>query len=464
MLTRWLVGLCCAVNRAGLVLGLAVVQAALATVVWDSVVKLTTDPSYQVLGYSAQRSLVVDRSGNVWVFWLDQRTVPYQIWLRQFDASTGIWLPEEQLTFQRAQCYPAAAAADCQGNVHVVWHMETWPYRGIWHKRYDAARRIWLSETLFHPLAIERTGRYPVIAALPGSTRVAVTWLGHTDTSTTLQVISRELVPDSGWTEPFAVTSAHSEHNFPALGFDATGNLLVAWQGKDEGNFYNQIFCRRRVRGEWQPLERVSDMPGAPDQYNPAVSAGSDGNHCHVAWHGRRQAEFYLRPLYRQRTPSGWLSIEEPGGTVNYQRDQVDLADIGTARVAAVWRSQLIDKPGCYELVFCERDSGGYWSTPEVIATIGNGSLCEPTIAVKERDIHIVWYDERSGDFDIYYRHGTIASALAERTALHSGCLANHGIELFDAVGRSLGAIPDRPGVYFLWRSEAHPRKLVRMR
>lgn len=447
-------------GRAGLILAIAVARAAFGTVIWDSIIRLTSNPSHQHLGYSGQRSLAVDRSGNIWVFWLDQRTIPYQLWYRRYEAASRIWLPEEQLTYQPVNCYPAAAAADCQDNIHLVWHMEAWPCRGIWYKRYDAGRRIWLPETLFHPLAAERNGRYPVIAALPGTARVAAVWAGLTDTSTTGQIILRELVPDSGWTEPFSVTTASCDHQHPSLAFDSTGGLFVVWQGKDQGNPSNQIFCRRRIRGEWQPFELVSAMPAAPDQYNPAVSVSPDGNYCHIFWHGRRQTETYLRPLYRQRTPSGWLNIEAPGGSVNFQREQLDGADLKNGKAAAVWRSQLTSPPPTSELLYCERDSTGYWSAPEIVAAIDTGTICEPTILINSGDIHIVWYNASAGNSEIYYRHGTIPNAVAER-ATRTGSLPAGQTGLFDSAGRRAPALPRRPGVYFLRQGGAGTRKLV---
>ncbi len=431
-----------------------------AAVVWDSVVRLTTDPTYQLLGSSGQRSMAVDPAGNVWVFWLDQRTVPYQLWYRRYDAPTRVWLPEERLTSQSQQCYPAAVVADLLGNIHLVWHMEAWPCRGIWYKPFDAARRLWLPETLFQPLPNDRVGRHPVITALAGSTRIAVAWYGHSDTSTVWQIVLRELIPDSGWTELFSVTSALCDHFYPALGYDAEGNLFVVWQGRDNGGVYNQIFCRRRVSGQWQPVEHVSDMPNAPDQYNPAISVSPDGGYCQVLWHGRRQSEIYLRPLFRQRTPSGWLAIEEPGGITSFQQEQVDIADLGMGRAAAVWRNQLTDALASSELLYCERDSTGYWSAPEPVIAINTGIVLEPTIAVMGRDIHVVWYDGSSGNYDIYYRHGTFASAVTNEAG--RACplpTARH--RLYDATGRRIGSVPQRAGVYFLQQSGTATRKLL---
>ncbi|MBM3315991.1 hypothetical protein FJY71_09210, partial [candidate division WOR-3 bacterium] len=233
-------------RRCSALLALLLATAGGFDVAWDTVVRLTNDPASQYAGFGGQRPVAVDPAGNVWVVWVDQRTVPYQLWYRKRDALTG-WQPEQQLTSRPVSCFPAAVAADGAGNVHVAWHLDGWPDRGIWYKRYDAARAAWLPETLVHPLASHRTGQYPVLATAPGSARVQLVWYGHTDTGTYWQVLHREYRPDSGWSEAFPVTTVLCSHDQSSVAADSAGNVYVVWCGMDRSSQYNHIHHRRRV-------------------------------------------------------------------------------------------------------------------------------------------------------------------------------------------------------------------------
>jgi len=61
----------------GLVLFCALASASAAEVTWDTIIRLTTNPSSQVTGYTGQRSIAVDGAGDVHVVWQEQRDVLY---------------------------------------------------------------------------------------------------------------------------------------------------------------------------------------------------------------------------------------------------------------------------------------------------------------------------------------------------------------------------------------------------
>jgi hypothetical protein len=402
----------------------------------------------------------VDPTGNVWVAWLDQRTVPYQLWCRKYDADSSAWLPEQRLTARAVNCFPAAVATDGEGNIHVAWHEESWPERGIWYKRYDAAQSAWQAETLLHPLPSHRNGSYPVLSTAPNSDRVQLVWAGHTDTSTVQHILHREYRPDSGWSGVTQVTTAWCNHDQAAVAADSAGNVCAVWSGMDLGSLYNHVHCRRRVAGRWQDVEHVSDMPGAPTQYAPAVAVSPDGRRTGVIWHGRASGDIYQRIIYRQRTPAGWLDVEDASPRIDFQQEYPDVA-FAAGSTAAVWRGPTGSSPSVCQLSYAERDSTGYWSSPQQLTSNASGNVCEPAIATAGRDLHVVWYDNSSGNQDAYYLHGTRPSAVFEPKPREPPRQLG-ALRLLDACGRVV-TVPRDPGVYFIMAAPGGPalRKLV---
>ncbi|MEO0079647.1 MAG: T9SS type A sorting domain-containing protein [candidate division WOR-3 bacterium] len=373
---------------------------------WDSIFQLTFDPASQVLAYGFQRAITSDPLGNLHVAWLDQRTVPYQIWYRKFDRRAGMWLPETMLTSRPVNCFPPSVAGDGQGNVHLAWHMESRPCLGLWYKRYDAALGRWRPDTLLDTTGASRLLRLPAVAARSGAAEVHIVWFGYSDTGNVYQVFHKEFRPDSGWRPTEQVTSANCSHEQATVAVDSAGDLCVVWLGLDLGGSCAQVYCRRRVEGVWQDVELVSDFANPWTQSSPCVAAGPNGT-WHVVWHGRQGIQTYQAVYHRLRTPEGWSGIWAVSGAVEHQQENPSVACRQGNECHVVWEGMTDLSPATRQVLYAYRSSAGYWSLPQQLTNRTQGDIRRPSIATDpDSGLHLVWHDASSGNLDVFYLHG----------------------------------------------------------
>jgi len=375
-------------------------------VTWDTIVGLTDDAAGQLTGYGGQHSIAVDAGGNVHVAWLDQRDVPYQVWYRRYDAGTSTWLAETALTTRPAKCFRPGMACDSAGNVHLVWHIESYTGPGIWCKRYDAATERWKPDTLIDATTTLQPQSYPSVACVPGSGDVEVAWYGLPDTGISNQVFVKEWHQTAGWDSAMPASTAPVNHDQVSLAAGTNGDLAVVWCGLDFGNDYKQVFCRRRVSGVWQDIELGSDLPTGLTQYAPGVAFDHDGA-IHVVWHGRSLMNTYQQVFYRRHDAAGWSGIDSISGVRAYQQQFPSIVCDATGRCHAVWCSKA--GSGRTQLIYAQRDTNGVWSSPMILTGFDSASISYPSITCDAGGgIHIVWHDDHTGNQDVYYLHGVM--------------------------------------------------------
>ena len=441
-----------------LILFFALAGAGAADVTWDTVVRLTSSSASQYTGYGWQHSIAVDAAGNVHVAWLDQRDVPYQVWYRRYDAGTSAWLAETTLTNRPANCFRPGIACDSAGNVHLAWHMESYLGPGIWHKYYDAATHHWRADTVIDSTTTNQPQQYPSVACVPGTGDVEVAWYGSPDTGMYGQVFLRERHATTGWDSAMQVSEASVSHDQVSVAAGTNGDLAVVWVGKDFGNDYNQVYCRRRVGSAWQSTELVSDISLGLSQYSPCVALDREGA-VHVVWHGRSMMNTYQQVFHRQCDSLGWSGIDSISGERAYQQQYPSVACDPAGRCHAVWCGEAGSEHT--QLLYGQRDTNGVWSSPMTLTSLDSGDVSYPSITCDaDSGIHVVWSDASSGNQDVYYLRGfTPGAALAEtpsaelrttsvRPTLVRGDRPRTGLVVLDACGRAVTALA--PGVYFV--------------
>ncbi len=382
-----------------------------ADVTWDTIMPLTTNSAGQITGYSGQHSVAVDASGDVHVAWLDQRSVPYQIRYRRYDAATSTWLAETTLTTQQANCSQPGLGCDSAGNVHVAWQVCNWNPLGVgtWAKRYNATTHHWRADTLIDSTSTSQPQQYPSVACVPGSGDLEVGFYKLPDTGLYTQVFLRERHPSTGWDSVVQVSSAAVSHDHVSVAAAADGDLAAAWVGRDFGGDYNQICCRRRVDAVWQSQELVSNIATGLTQYSPCVAFDRRGA-LHVVWYGRSMMNTYQQVFHRECGYEGWSGIDSVSGERPSQQQYPSVACDAAGRVHVVWCGQT--SGANTQLMYAQRDTDGVWSSPAFLTSLDSGTVSYPSLVCDGGSgIHIVWYDDHTGNQDVYYLHGTTPGA-----------------------------------------------------
>jgi hypothetical protein len=111
--------------------------------------------------------------------------------------------------------------------------------------------------------------------------------------------------------------------------------------------------------------------------------------------------------LYYKRSPDGgatWSALKRLTWTsVGAYSPAIDLDSGDTIHL--VWSD---DTPGYAEIYYkASPDGGGTWSAAQRI-TWTSGDSYSPALVIDSGDnIHVVWYDNTPGNYEIYYKKGS---------------------------------------------------------
>jgi hypothetical protein len=170
----------------------------------------------------------------------------------------------------------------------------------------------------------------------------------------------------------------------------------VTWTDDRDGNY--EIYYKRSIdRGSnWGIDTRLTNSSGS--SFNPSMAVKD--SFLHVLWYDFRDGSW---EIYYKRSIDGGLSWE-PDVRLTY-----DPADSFNASIAvsgtlvyAVWGDY---RDGNGEIYFKKSsDKGASWDQ-DVRLTIDTAASRRPCISASGSTVDIVWFDKRDGDNEIYYKH-----------------------------------------------------------
>ena len=174
--------------------------------------------------------------------------------------------------------------------------------------------------------------------------------------------------------------------------------LHVAWSDARDGN--DEIYSMHSSDGgtTWSADSRLT-FDSALSEY-PSIAAS--GSTVHVAWWDSRDIDWEL--YYKRSTDGGstWEADERLTDSPGYSQSP-SIGASGSS-VHVVWFD---DRDGNQEIYYKRStDAGLTWSADSNL-TNDPASQGVPCIAVSGSNIHTVWNDYRDGNFEIYYKFST---------------------------------------------------------
>ncbi|MBA7620246.1 hypothetical protein ES703_27591 [subsurface metagenome] len=154
---------------------------------------------------------------------------------------------------------------------------------------------------------------------------------------------------------------------------------------------------------QWEPDERLTvDVADSYTSENNAWCIAAEEDTVHVVWYDHRDANWEI--YYKRSTDGGtsWGTDTRLTDDLNFSR--FPSVAVEGSDVHVVWYDI---RDGNWEIYYKRSTDGGTsWGTDTRLTDNINFSFC-PSIAVSGSDVHVVWYDTRDGNWEIYYKRST---------------------------------------------------------
>ncbi|MGQ9582932.1 MAG: hypothetical protein ACUVV6_05385, partial [Thermoplasmatota archaeon] len=208
----------------------------------------------------------------------------------------------------------------------------------------------------------------------------------------------------------------------PVLAIGPGDELYIAWVDQREYDLNIYLTSSGDRGGSFSPAVRVNDDASGHKylQDSPDVAVGPDGT-VWVVWMDNRSGD---EDIYMATSTDGGSTFspntrvdDGPPGT---NQSHPSIAISGSGRVAVAWE----DTRGGDRDIRCAFSDGGssFGPSSRVNTDLSGREQLRPRLAADQGgEFHIVWYDNRSGDFDIYYARSQGASILPEIRVDSSG-------------------------------------------
>jgi hypothetical protein len=174
---------------------------------------------------------------------------------------------------------------------------------------------------------------------------------------------------------------------------------------------YLIIFCiliSAHTNAQWQPDVRLTNNPGYSfTSYNNAWCIAAGGNNVHVVWVDQRDGnggEIY----YKRSTDEGTTWESDVRLTIDLAISFAPSVAVSGQSVHVVWYDE---RDGNQEIYYKRSTDGGISWGFDTRLTNENTSSLYPSLAVSGQIVHIVWYDLRNFNEEVYYKRSSDGGA-----------------------------------------------------
>jgi len=366
------------------------------------------------LSPSNAKCVAFDSSGMVHAVWHDDTPGNYEIMYLRFDTLTAFPAEPRRITWNSGVSRDPAIALLSDSSVFVTWTEDSdGPVTTI-----DFAR--FLPDSSF--LADSGGVSVPLYACTNASvaagpdTSAHVVWIQKT--GLTYSVFYRKW--HFGWVgEPVNVSASTGICSNPCVCVDALGRVHTAWSDNVSGN--NEVYYRGFSEpGGWGDVTRVSFSYAIA--WSPSLAADANGD-VFVVWSDKRHGYFdiYFRRYLRG---VGW------GNEKRVTHDSAVSANPSAAvdcdgNLHIVWEDYRDGNEEIYYRRVTDSDGPGWDPTDTRLTDDIYTSWDASVVADCAGNAHVLWADNRTSNFEIYYKLGIAPVPVdVELLDFHAECKA----------------------------------------
>ena len=306
------------------------------------------------------------------------------------------WQPDVRLTNDTATSYTAYCSAwsiATVGNVvHIVWFDSRDGGSEIYYKRSTDGGVSWGMDTRLSNAA--GLSEFPSISA--SASDVHVCWGDERDGALEIYY-KRSTDGGMSWGADTRLTYAAAYSSYPSTA--VSGPIVhAAWEDARDGDL--EIYYKRSTDGgtSWGADTRLTNSVGGSE--NPSIAVS--GTVVHVVWNDDRDGN---NETYYKRSTDGGVTW---GADTRLTNDRADGSRsalfVAGPEVHVVWYDE---RDGNREIYYKRStDAGVSWGA-DTRLTIDLAPSNNPTVSVSGPIVHLVWHDERDGNKEVYYKRST---------------------------------------------------------
>ncbi|MEW6684794.1 MAG: DNRLRE domain-containing protein [Candidatus Edwardsbacteria bacterium] len=375
--------------------------------VWGDDVRLTNDSFASYLSWNNGKVMVQEDSILGIVFY-DNRDSNYEVYfLRSWDKGED-WEPETRVTYDALpSIFPVIAGA--QGKFFLVWCQEISGSYNLFFKYSTDFGSTWSSDTSLTNLTTDCGS--PSLAVFGDTLHLVF----HNNRTGNYEIFyKRSVNGGTTWSPDTQLTNNPASSYFPSL--TVTGDTLhLVWFDERDANF--EIYYKRSTDGglTWSSDIRIT-LNDSVSAY-PSIVAG--GNNVHLFWHENRLGNY---DIYYAKSIDGGVSFNpEVNLTQTLLQCYFPSVTISGSYLHLVYRE------GDEIFYKYSTDYGQNWGSPLRISS-AEGISEYAAIAARADSVYIVWFDERDGNPEIYFKKNVAdtATTMVEETSVHSSKFIVH--------------------------------------
>ena len=452
---------------------------------WEPDVRLTYNDSSSSTSWPNARCIVA-RGDTVHVVWYDQRDGNLEVYYKRSTDSGISWSSDTRVSFDSSWSeHPSVAASGAV--VHVAWvdSRNGWPNTDIYYKRSTDGGSSWGPENrlTYDP------GSSDYLSLAASGMAVHAVWTDDRDGHIGEIYYKRSTDAGATWQADTSLTMGLPNSYYPCVAASGSEVHLVWWS---ENGGYHDIFYKRSLDNgmTWSGnalLTTVSNWAGCP---TIAVS----GSMVHIVWEDDRDSPQWPEIYYKKSSDRGITWGPDVRLTYNPAPSWEPNVAASGQRVHVVWYDER-DSMGTNLFYLRSLDDGITWG-PETRLTYPITYKFHPFVSATGSKTHVVWTDDRAGNYEIYYKRNPTDSSsgvevsppvslspcpLVPLSVIPSpftsyASVPGHSSErfaLYDISGRKVGTYKgDRigsglsAGIYFLKpeNKDAKPLRIVKLR
>ncbi len=361
---------------------------------WLPEARLTNDPAASNTSFN--NSWCVASTGSViHVVWYDTRDLLMnsnnEIYYKRSTDGGLSWGADIRLTNNTSQSHSPSIAVS-GSTVHLVWNDTRDGDDEIYYKRSTDEGTSWGADTR---MTNSPGGSYSPSLTVSGTT-VHLVW---DDSRNGNQEIYYKRSTDGGisWGADTRMTNSAGLSKYASI--TVLGTVVhVAWDDQRDGN--SEIYHKRSTDGgvSWGTDTRLTNNASA-SRYASVAASGSD---IHLVWHDNRNGILNDEIYYKRSTDEGVSWGIDTRLTNSSSHSWYPSIAVSGQAAHLVWQ----DMRDADDEIYYKRttDGGISWGADIRLTNSAAAFSGFPSVTISGPTVHLVWYDYRDGNYEIYYK------------------------------------------------------------